>query len=185
VIRKALAPNLRPYRQKTLTANQKSGLHRRMKKATIRLTLAFCFLAGTACLAADPYMGSWMLNEAKSKHTPGTGKNILVVYEDAMGGKVKITTHGVIHGTGKPKHTEWTGKFDGKDYSVSGDSRSDTRSYRKVDDRTLEVIAKKGGKVTFTGRVVVAADGKSRTVTVSGTDEKGKKFKNIAVFDKQ
>ena len=81
-------------------------------------------------------------------------------------------------------HSNWTGKFDGKDYSVTGDPNSDARSYTRVNDRTLNLTVKKGGKVTVTGRVVVSADGKSRTVNVSGTTPKGKKFKNTAVYDK-
>ena len=44
---------------------------------------------------------------------------------------------------------------------------------------------KKAGKVTVTGRVVVSADGKSRTTTLNGTDAKGKKYKNTAVYDKE
>jgi hypothetical protein len=152
-------------------------------------------------LAADPLVGTWKLNEAKSKFTPGTGKNTRVVYE-ARGSQVRITADGV-NADGKPTHSEWTGKFDGKDYSVTGDPNADMRSYRKVDDRTLDFTVKKGGNITVTGRVVVAADGKSRTVTTSGTtgtaapagragqrgdfaaEQRGKKFKNIAVFDKQ
>jgi hypothetical protein len=39
--------------------------------------------------------------------------------------------------------------------------------------------------VTTRGRIVVAADGKSRTVTVTGTDAAGKKFTSTAVYDKQ
>ena len=77
------------------------------------------------------------------------------------------------------------GKFDGKDYPVTGDPSSDSRSYKMVNDNTLTFTNKKDGKVTITGRVVVAADGKSRTVTVSGTDSKGKKFASTAVYDKQ
>jgi hypothetical protein len=169
---------------KNIDGKSKSGLHRRMKTNAIGLTLAFCFLAGTACLAADLAMGTWKLNEAKSKFAPGSGKNTMVVYKDAMGGKVKITTDGV-DASGKPTHSEWTGKFDGKDYSITGDPNSDMRSYTKVDERTLNFTVKKGGKVTVTGRVSVAADGKSRTVTISGTNAKGKKVKNVAVFDKQ
>jgi hypothetical protein len=111
-------------------------------------------------------------------------KNTMVVYTDAMGGKVKITTDGV-DAAGKPAHSEWTGKLDGKDYSVTGDPTSDMRSYKKVDDRTLDFTVKKSGKVTVNGRVSVSADGKSRTVTTSGTTAKGKKFSNKAVFDKQ
>jgi len=188
--------------EKNLDGKWKSGLDGHMKTKTIGLTLAFCFLAGAVCWAADPQMGTWKLNEAKSKFAPGTAKNTMVVYKDAMGGKVKIMTDGV-NAAGKPAHSEWTGKFDGNDYSVTGDPTSDARSYTKLDDRTLDFTVKKGGKITITGRVVVAADGKSRTVTTSGTSgvatstgrawqrgdfltpEKGKKYKNIAVFDKQ
>jgi hypothetical protein len=48
----------------------------------------------------------------------------------------------------------------------------------------LEFTIKKGGKVTITGRVVVSADGKTRTATASGTDPQGKKFKSTSVYDK-
>ena len=42
----------------------------------------------------------------------------------------------------------------------------------------------KDGKIGWTGRITVAPDGKSRTVTISGTDEGGKKFKGKVVYDK-
>jgi hypothetical protein len=82
-------------------------------------------------------------------------------------------------------HNEWTGLFDGKDYPVTGDAASDVRSYKRIDDRTLEFTGKKEAKVTITGRVVVSADGKTRTVTVSGTDAKGNKTSTTSVYDKQ
>jgi hypothetical protein len=154
-----------------------------MKTRTIGLTLAFCFLAGAACFAADPQMGSWKLNEAKSKATPGMGKITMVTYK-SMFGQVKVTVDGTDE-KGKSAHNEWSGRFDGKDYPVTGDPNSDARSYTKVNDRTLNFTVKKGGKTTVTGQIVVAADGKSRTVTASGTNPKGKKFKNISVYDKQ
>jgi hypothetical protein len=62
---------------------------------------------------------------------------------------------------------------------------SDTRSYKKVDDRTTDLTNKKDGKVTLTGRIVISADGKTRTVTVSGMDATGKKVTSTAVYDKQ
>ena len=154
-----------------------------MKTKTIGLTLAFCFLGWAGCLAADPQMGTWKLNEAKSKITPGTMKNTHVVYSSMLG-QVKINTDG-IDPSGKPIHVEWSGKFDGKDYPVTGDPNADTRAYRKVDDRTLEVTIKKKGKVTVKSRTVVSADGKTRTANVSGTTPNGKKFKNVAVYDRQ
>jgi hypothetical protein len=154
-----------------------------MKAKTIVLTMALYFVAAAVCFGQDAQMGTWKLNEAKSKLAPGGPKNNLVVYEAAVD-NVKITVDGT-DSEGKPTHDEWTGKFDGKDYPVTGNPNSDMRSYTKIDDHTLGLNVKKGGKVTASGRVVVAADGKSRTVTVSGTDPKGKKFTSTAVYDKQ
>ena len=112
-----------------------------MKIKTIGLTLALCFFAGAACFAADdPQMGTWKLNEGKSKLTPGEGKNTTVAYETA-GDQVKVTIDGTDK-DGKPTHNEWTGKFDGTDYAVTGDQKSDMRSYKKVDDHTLAFTVK-------------------------------------------
>jgi hypothetical protein len=59
------------------------------------------------------------------------------------------------------------------------------RSYRRINSRTLTLTAKKGGKVTLTGRIVVSANGKTRTVTTTGKDSKGKWVTNRGVYDKQ
>ena len=154
-----------------------------MKARTIALTLVLCFVAVAVGFASNPNMGTWKLNEAKSKLGPGAPKNNTVV-EEAVGDNVKVTVDGT-DSTGKPTHNEWTGKFDGKDYPVTGDPNSDTRSIKKVDERTLEITVKKYGKVTVSRRIVVSADGKSRTVTTSGTDLKGNKVTSTAVYDKQ
>jgi hypothetical protein len=154
-----------------------------MKTKTILASLVV-FLAGFAvCVAADVNMGTWKLNEAKSQLSPGATRNSTVVYETA-GDSVKITVDG-IDNEGKPAHNVWTGKFDGKDYPVTGDPTSDARSYQSVDANTLAMSVKKAGNETVTGRIVVAANGKSRTVTTSGTDSKGNKISNMAAYDKQ
>jgi len=154
-----------------------------MKTKTIVMTVAVCVLAVAVCFASNPNMGTWKLNEAKSKIPPNGTKNNTVVYE-AVGDNIKVTVDG-IDGTGKPLHTEWTGKFDGKDYPLTGDPTADTRSYKKIDDRTTELTNKKAGKVTATARIVISPDDKSRTVTVSGTDASGKKVSGTGVYDKQ
>jgi hypothetical protein len=154
-----------------------------MKRTVILVTLAVLFVGVTVCLADNPHMGTWKLNEAKSKFTPGATKNNTVVYE-AAGDSVKVTVDGV-DGDGNPSHNEWTGKFDSKFYAVTGDPTSDMRSYRKINNHTLALTGKKGGKITLTGRIVVTANGRTRTVTTNGTDSKGKRFSNRAVYDKQ
>jgi hypothetical protein len=154
-----------------------------MKGRTIISTIALCLVAAALCFASDANTGTWKLNEAKSKFAPGAPKNHTVVYE-AAGDSMKVTVDGTAS-DGTPTHNEWTGKFDGKDYPVTGDPSSDSRSYKKIDERTLELTVKKDGKVTTTGRIAVAADGKSRTVSTTATDAKGNKVKSTAVYDKQ
>src|ERR1700731_2537933 len=149
-----------------------------MKARSTVLTLVMLFVGLVMCFAANPSLGTWKLNEAKSKLSPGLPKNLTVTYE-AVGDNIKATVDGV-DGEGKPTHNEWTGKFDGKDYPVTGDPNSDARSYKKVNDHTMSLMVKKGGKVTVSGRIVVSADGKSRTVTTTGTDAKGNAFANTA-----
>ena len=56
---------------------------------------------------------------------------------------------------------------------------------KRIDAHTLESVSKKGGKVTTTQRNVVSADGKTRTVTTTGTDGQRQKVNNVAVFEKQ
>ncbi len=154
-----------------------------MKARATVLTLALCFVGVAVCFAADAFIGTWKLNEAKSNFSPGAPKNTTVVYE-VVGDNVKVTIDG-IDGDGKPIRNEWTGKFDGKDYPVTGDSSSDARALKKIDDHTLTFDVKKGGKVITSGRIVLSADGKTRTVTTTGTDPKGNKITGTAVYDKQ
>ena len=155
-----------------------------MKAKAVLITLAL-FLAATSVVMAktSPHMGTWKLNEAKSKFAKGAAKNHTVVYE-ASGDGVKVTVDGV-DGDGNATHNEWVGKFDGKYYAVTGDATSDERSYKVVTSRTLKLTGKKGGKVTINGTITVSANGKVRTVTTSGLDAKGKRFRTVAVYDKE
>ena len=154
-----------------------------MKAKALLLGLVLCFSGFALAFSADAFMGTWKLNEGKSKLGPGSPKNNTVIYE-AAGDNIKVTVDGVDK-DGKPAHNEWTGKFDGKDYPLTGDPTADMRSYKTVDDHTLALTNKKDGKVTLTGRIAVSADGKTRTVTTTGTDANGKKVKSTAVYEKQ
>jgi len=154
-----------------------------MRTRTILLTLALCFVGVAVVFAEDANMGTWKLNEAKSTFAAGATKNSTVVYE-AAGDNVKVTVDGTDK-DGKPTHHEWTGRFDAKDYPVTGDPNTDARSYKKINDHTLGLTGKKEGKVVTTGRIFVSTDGKTRTVNMSTTDSTGKKIKSTAVYDKQ
>jgi hypothetical protein len=157
------------------------GQEQAVKVKTLVLTLALCFAGATMCVAEDS-IGTWKLNEAKSQVPVAAMKNTTVVYT-TQGTNIKCVTDGSRDG--KPLHTEWIGKFDGKDYPLTGDPAADTRSYTKIDDHTIKVANKKAGKVTASGDVVFSKDGKSRTLTLSGTDANGKTIKSRSVYDKQ
>lgn len=154
-----------------------------MKARTIVATLAVCFIGIGVCFAQNPLMGTWKLNEAKSKLAPGAPKNNTVVYE-AVGDSVKVTIDGT-DGAGNPTHSEWTGKLDGKSYPVTGDPTSDSRSVERRTTHKYGFTAKKGDKVTISGTIILSVNGKSRTVISTGTDAQGKKIKSEAVYDKQ
>lgn len=153
-----------------------------MKAKAIALTISLVFVAAAAGFADSPHIGTWKLNEAKSKLS-GKARNNTVIYT-AEGDQIKVTVDGVDE-SGNPAHNEWTGKFDGKPYPVTGDSNADTRTYTQVNSQTLSFKNEKNGKVTVTGRIVISDDGKSRTVTTTATDAQGKKVTNTALYDKQ
>ena len=153
-----------------------------MKTKMIAFAISLVFVSMALGYQNNPQMGTWKLNETKSKFT-GKARNNSVVYE-AAGDQTKVTVDGVDE-NGSAVHNEWTGKFDGKDYPVTGDSNSDTRSYRMINKNTLALTNRKAGKVTLTGRIVVSRDGKTRTVTTTARTAQGKKVTNVAVYDKQ
>jgi hypothetical protein len=153
-----------------------------MKTKVIALTISLIFVSTALGFQDNPNMGTWKLNETKSKFA-GKARNHTVVYE-AAGDQIKVTVEGTDENGGAVRN-EWTGKFDGKDYPVTGESNADARSYKMVDKNTLEIVNKKGGKTTMSGRIVVSGDGKTRTVTTTATDAQGKKVTNVAVYDKQ
>lgn len=155
-----------------------------MKVKAMLAALVVCLAAAAVSIAADDaFTGTWKLNEAKSKLSAGMNKNTTVVYA-VSGDSVKVTLDGVA-GDGTATHDEWTGKFDGKDYPVTGNPLTDTRAYKKVNDHTLEATGKKGDKVVLTAKITVSADGKSRTVVATQTGADGKKSTSTAVYDKQ
>ncbi len=153
-----------------------------MKTRIAVVAVALSFVAAAACFAANPHIGTWKLNEAKSKLPAGMGKNTMVTYTEQKD-KIKVTVDGVDK-NGKPTHSIWVGKFDGKAYPAKGNLSYNSVAYKVVNDRTNDITAMKDGKTIWNGRITVSADGKSRTVTINGTDANGKKFNGKAVYDK-
>jgi len=154
-----------------------------MKPRNLLLAVFMGLFAVAMYAAENPNLGTWKLNEAKSKIPAGAPMNTTVVYS-AEGDSVKVTTDGV-DSKKQPAHSEWVGKFDGKDYPVTGGEAGTTRAYKEVNERKLDISNKVNGKETLHGTIEVAKDGKSRTVTLESTGPDGKKTKSKGVYDKQ
>jgi hypothetical protein len=155
-----------------------------MKRKTTLFALLISAAVASLCLAGDDaFMGTWKLNQTKSNIPAGTPHNNTVVYAQS-GDEVTIAGDGV-DGNGKAVHQVWTGKFDGKDYAAKGAPTHDMRAYTKVDANTLTYTLTKDGKIIGNGKVVVAADGKSRTVTETMPGADGKPANGTYIFDKQ
>ena len=151
----------------------------------LAITVAVSMLViGSVAQAADNQAGTWKLNVAKSKYSPGPApkEGTLTVESEPNG--LKITIHGT-DAEGKAVHMEFAPKYDGKDVPVTGMPGVDTISMKKIDDYTVETVSKKGGKPLTTTKSVVSKDGKTRTSTQKGTNAKGEKVNNTIVYNKQ
>ena len=142
-------------------------------------------LAFGAVAFADNNVGTWKLNLAKSSFSPGPAPKSQTLKIEAWGDDgLKYSADGVGP-DGKPTHAEFQAKFDGKDAAFKGNPDADTLAYKRVDANTLEATTKMKGKTTLTAKVVVSKDGKTRTVTQTGTDAQGRTTKNVLVYEKQ
>ncbi len=146
---------------------------------------ALLFVALSAAVeAADPMSGTWKLNAAKSTYSPGPAPKELTVKTESGESSYKVDATGT-DAEGKPIQVQYDAKFDGKDYPITGQPYADKVSVKRVDPSTVESTMKKEGKVTMTVTTTLAKDGKSRTTTFKGTNEKGQAVHNVVVFDKQ
>jgi hypothetical protein len=135
--------------------------------------------------AAEGIVGTWKMNLAKSKFSPGPAPKSITTKVETAGAGIKITTDGVGP-DGKPTHASYTVNFDSKDVAaMSLPNGAETIAYRKIDDTTYESISKAKGKVVATTRIVISKDGKTRTGTAVGTTIDGKPLKTFTVFERQ
>ena len=157
----------------------------KLARVTMALTAGMLMLTVAAAAQKDPFVGTWRLNLAKSKYSPGPApKGTTSTYEAAgKGYKVTVKTEPA---SGPAQEWSYTSNLDGKDSPITGNNpNADTIAAKRIDANTIEAVSKKGGKITTTQKNVVAADGKTRTVTTTGTDAQGQKINNVAVYEKQ
>jgi hypothetical protein len=140
--------------------------------------------AAAAADAPPPFVGNWKLDLARSTFDPGPPPRSQTERNEAVeGGQRQVAD--LVDAEGNLRHTEYTARFDGKDYPITGNPRADTIWLKKIDDRTVDWGWKKGGELVLSGRTVYSPDGKTRTITSGGTNSKGQKVRNTTVWTKQ
>jgi len=151
-----------------------------------RSILPVLLLTSVALWGANPFVGVWKMNPAKSKYTADhpAPKSLTATIREQPDGIVVDDAAGE-DAKGNPIHAHYTAKFDGKDYPLSGAADADTVNIRRIDENTIESTRKKKGQVINTIRSVVSADGKTRTSTWSGKDSTGNPETWTVVLDKQ
>ena len=113
------------------------------------------------------WFGTWTLNLARSTYSPNPPPYKRAIRRiERSGDDIKITDE-MVRSRGGVTHLEWTGKFDGQDYPVQGVELVLTNAYRRVDDRTYELIQKIDGDVVATARVAMSPDGNTITTVNS------------------
>lgn len=150
-------------------------------------TLGVVVLAAVAVTVAqtdNPRVGTWELNVAKSKYSPGPAPKSQALKVEAAGKGEKVTSEQVT-ADGTKLVVEYTAEYDGKPHPLKGSPTADTVTLKRIDTHTTERVDSKGGKTLSTLRRVVSKDGKTMTVTITGTDAKGQAVNNVVVFEKK
>ena len=163
--------------------------HRRV--ALMSLVVIAALPNAVAAQGTESLAGTWKLNAAKSKYDPASLANKSGTTIFTFSGNSVTANIDQVNAKGQKVHIEYTATLDGADSPWNGtidgqpSPAQDAVSFRKLDARTYHIENKLKGKMLTTNHVVVAPDGKSRTVTITGTNAAGQKVNHVVVYDKQ
>jgi len=159
-----------------------------IRKSRLRLVVALCALGSLAAAerslaqSGDRLAGTWHLNVAQSKYASAAApKSQTTTLQAVDGGLHEIVER--LNADGTTTRWELTARYDGRDYPVTGDPSRDTVVLTRVDPNTVDIVNKKAGVVVNRMRIVVAADGRSRTNTVM--DPSGQKTTAVLLFERR
>ncbi len=148
------------------------------------LTLALLLTAVPLLAQTSLLEGRWTLDVAKSTYTPDPPpKSQTLTWKRVPGGLQFITE--TVSEQGDPSRTETFEKDDGTPGQVSGGSGFRTRFLKRINARTYEDGDMVNGQPTYQRRMVISADGRTMTVTVTGVNGLGQPVNNVALYEKR
>jgi hypothetical protein len=133
--------------------------------------------------STDKTIEIWNLNVGKSTFNPGPGPGKLTLKIERSGNEEKVTADGVS-ASGQPTRSEYHARYDGREYPIAGSSTAETVSLRRVDALTTERVDKREGKVVEGRTRKLSQDGKTLTVTFTGSYAHNRPVRNEMVFER-
>jgi hypothetical protein len=163
------------------------------RKTFVKKILSSAFLgalltSGSAVIAAgsvaDPAVGTWKLNLAKSAFAgiPAYKSQIRIYSRSGQDITLKMTT---VSAEGKETTTQATYKLNGKDYPSMGNPDFDSLSGMQIDTNTVEFTLKRAGEPVGKIRRTVSKDGQTLTINYEIKNANGVQTGAVTVFDKQ
>jgi hypothetical protein len=160
-------------------------MHKILRTLVVGTVLALGLTTVAAAAdATDSVVGTWTLNLAKSKFTPGPAPKSQTRTYAVTGDSTTLTFSGVA-ADGSAVSGQSTYKYDGKDYPITGGGGYDALSLKRINGSTVKSAMKKSGKIVGWTTRTVSAHGKVLTLATKATDDKGVAYDNVMVYDKQ
>ena len=159
-----------------------------MKRVLMSAFLGALLTTGSAVMAAgsdaDPVVGTWKLNLAKSTFAgiPAYKSQIRTYSQSGADVTLKMTT---VSEGGKETTTQATYKLNGKDYPSMGNPDFDSLSGVRIDTDTVEFTLKRAGKPVGRIRRAVSKDGKTLTINYVISNANDVQTAALTVFDRQ
>jgi hypothetical protein len=157
----------------------------------MRTTLLVCLLAflalGGSLQAADPFVGTWKLNVAKSKPVPtqpGMAVKEETMVMQATSERYEVTAKGTRE-NGSAISARWSDPIKGGPvtYSEGAPPAGTSDAWKRITDSTGDFITTRDGKVMSTGHWTVS--GKTLRGEIKAIDAQGKPVQGSEVWDKQ
>ena len=130
----------------------------------------------------DYIIGTWQLNVARSKYSPGPGP----ISETRTYSRGPNGIEGTIQRRfrdGRSERIEYVAEYD-REYPVMGTEDYDHILMKRITSRMAEAVLSHAGRVYGIARRVIAGDGRTMTITFRRENQSGPSVYNVAVYDR-
>ena len=142
-------------------------------------------LAFTALPIADPFLGTWSLDAAKSLNTAGTPPKSMVIKMEAGPGGGLLYQSETVYLNGRRSTSRYSATYDGREAVVTGLSGLQAPvSLKRLDGNTVQATYRTRLQVVATSVRTVGNGGQKMTIKTVSKDRTGKTVTNIGTYSR-